>query len=207
MNGPIPINLAVEDPLSDGVCRKLLYSSGKEFAIGATFSRGGFGYLKKTIRGFNKAARGTPFLVLTDLDNAECAPKLQRDWLNAEKHPNLIFRVAVREVESWLLSHRDAFSAFLGISKRLIPQTVDEVMNPKELLLALASKCRKRELRTDLLPRKNSTTKQGPNYNGRLIEFVQHDWDPVEASKSSQSLKRALASIVSFKPHWPEAGE
>ncbi len=202
MNKPIPVNLAVEDSLSDAVCRKLLHGSGRAFAIGATFSRGGYGYLRKTIEGFNRAARGTPFLVLTDLDRGECAPSLQREWLIGEMHPNLIFRVAVREVESWLLAHREAFADYIGIPRKLIPQAVDDVRNPKEFLLSLAAKSRRRELRKDLLPREDSTSKQGPNYNGRLIEFVQHNWDPLEAGKFSSSLHRALARITSFEPTW-----
>lgn len=204
MNNPIPVNLAVEDSLSDAVCRKLLLDSGKTFAIGVTFSQGGYGYLRKTIKGFNRAARGTPFLILTDLDNGECAPELQREWLNVERHPNLIFRVAVREVESWLLGHRKAFAGFLGIPQKLIPRAVDELNNPKQFLFTLVSKSRKREIRRDLLPRKNSTSKQGPNYNSRLIEFVQEYWDPTEASKSSDSLHRALTDVGSFEPTWQQ---
>lgn len=57
------------------------------------------------MKGFNFAARLTPFLVLADLDRIECAPKLIRDWLPVEKHPNPVFRVAVREVESWVQAY------------------------------------------------------------------------------------------------------
>lgn len=97
---PIPINLAVEDPLSDAVARKILSSSNRIYEVGITYSRGGFVYLKSKLEGFNNAAKWTPFFILTDLDIEECAPRLRAKWLPKGNHPNLVFRIAVREVES-----------------------------------------------------------------------------------------------------------
>ena len=65
---------------------------------------------------FNHGAKGTPFILLTDLDKNECAPMLIQEWLTDPLHPNLIFRVAVHEVEAWILADREAFAPFLGIS-------------------------------------------------------------------------------------------
>ncbi|HEX9971235.1 MAG TPA: hypothetical protein VGD14_04115 [bacterium] len=104
MSDDVIINLAFEDPLHEAVLRKIF--SQFNFAVGKCFSHGGYGYLKTKIQGFNNAARVTPFLVLTDLDQVECAPILIKEWLPVPKHPNLLFRVAVREVESWVLAHR-----------------------------------------------------------------------------------------------------
>jgi hypothetical protein len=96
----IPVNLAVEDELSDEVLRRLLQYTGRAYHIGATYGRSGFGYLRSTIRGWNRAARGVPFIVLTDLDTHTCPPILIRDWLAEPLNPNLLLRVAVREVEA-----------------------------------------------------------------------------------------------------------
>ena len=68
----IPINLAVEDPLSEAVLRTILHQSNRRYIVGNCYSKNGFGYLKKNIKGFNNAAKGTPYIVLTDLDRAEC---------------------------------------------------------------------------------------------------------------------------------------
>ena len=68
MNNVIPINLAVEDPLSEIVLRVMLQQSGHHYAVGTCFGHHGFGYLKKRANGFNNVSQGTPFLVLTDLD-------------------------------------------------------------------------------------------------------------------------------------------
>ncbi|MBI3473740.1 MAG: hypothetical protein HY013_20485 [Candidatus Solibacter usitatus] len=154
---PIPIQVAVEDPLSDAVVRTLLGQSSSKFAIGATYMRGGFGYLRRTVAGFNQAAHGTPFLVLTDLDRAACPPALIGDWLPQPKHHNLIFRVAVRAVEAWILAHREEFARLLGIRASLIPDEPDVLENPKATLVGLAAKSRLRSVRDAIVPARGST--------------------------------------------------
>jgi hypothetical protein len=202
MNAPIPINLAVEDELSESVLRKLLTQSEPVFAIGYAYRRGGFGYLRRTIAGFNQAARATPFVVMTDLDRGRCAPALIKEWLPQPQHPNLIFRVAVRAVEAWLLGHQCAFANFLGISEMLIPRDVDDLKDPKAALIRLAKRSRRRGLREAIVPREGSTARIGPDYNGCLSEFVTHHWEPTEAAASSPSLKRTLRRLRAFRPTW-----
>src|SRR5690349_4586801 len=107
----IPVNLATEDELSEVVLRKILAHLNR-YAVGNCYRRGGFGYLQRTISGWNRAARGIPVIVLTDLDQCACPPNLLNNWLNAPCHPNLLFRVAVREVEAWLLADPVHLSQF-----------------------------------------------------------------------------------------------
>jgi hypothetical protein len=201
----IPIILAVEDLLSETVLRRILQSSSQPYAIGPTYGLSGFGYLKKRIMGFNNAAKGTPFFVLTDLDNGECAPKLISEWFSVPIHENLIFRVAVREVESWLMADAEGFSSFLGIPRGKIPRNIDDIADPKETLIRLASHSRRRKLRDAIVPRTNSTAKQGPDYNGVLSQFVDNHWNIREAGNQSPSLHKALRSIDQFSPSWPNA--
>lgn len=101
---PIPINLAVEDALSEAVIKEMLNQYKRPFLVGSCLTRGGYGYLKKILPGLNHAAKGVPYLVLTDLDDAECPLALISNWLSQPKHPNLIFRVAIKEVEAWVLA-------------------------------------------------------------------------------------------------------
>ncbi len=107
--------------------------------------------------------------MLTDLDKKECPLALLQEWLSSPKHPNLIFRVAIIEVEAWLLAHREAFAEFLGISVHLIPDDLDTVADPKQFLIGLANRSRKRILREAIVPSGNSTSKIGKDYNGQLI--------------------------------------
>ncbi len=194
----IPINLAVEDDLSEAVLRRILQT---RYDVGVCYKRGGFGYLKKTIHGFNNASKGMPHIVLTDLDRRECAPTLIEDWLPVPTHHNLLFRVAVREVESWVLADRDRFAKFLGIRKTLVPVNVDAIDDPKKCLINLARKS-KRNLREDIVPTEGSTAKQGPDYNGRLISFVKEFWDPCEAMRNSPSLARTIRAVENFQSEW-----
>lgn len=203
MNDVIPVNLATEDELSEAVLRKMLSQLGRGFAVGVAYRRGGFGYLRRTIRGFNTAARGTPFVVLTDLNRHRCPPALIREWLPVPQHPNLVFRVAVREVEAWLLAHQSALAAFLGIPEGSIPRDVDSLTDPKQTLIDLARTSRFRGLRDAIVPRQGSTAKVGPDYNGCLTTFVGRHWDMRAAAHSSRSLERAVRNLTAFRPTWP----
>jgi hypothetical protein len=70
------------------VIRKIIQCSDKNYLISRCLCRGGFGYLKKMINGFNNAAKTAPVLVLTDLDMSECPPTLIQNWLKVRKHHN-----------------------------------------------------------------------------------------------------------------------
>lgn len=200
----VPVNLAAEDPLSEAVLRKMLASFGPRFAIGYCYVRGGFGYLRRTIRGFNNAAQGTPFVVLTDLNHYECAPLLVQEWLPLPRHPNLIFRVAVREVEAWVMADRSQFARFLRIRESSVPTAVEELGDAKKALLDLGAKSPNRKLRRDLCPPPGSLRVQGPDYNGRLGAFVAQRWAPANAANNSPSLARALEKLAVFQPTWRE---
>lgn len=196
----ININLAVEDPPSEAILRKILNQSGCPYSVANCLCRGGFGYLKKKISHFNKAARSIPFLILTDLDNSPCPPQMIKSWLNIPEHPNLLFRIAVREVESWILADRAAIADFLGISEKKIPYDTDSLPDPKACLIQLARKSRSRSLREDLVPPSGATSRQEPNYNNRISDFIRNHWNADTASRHSRSLRRALERLRNFKP-------
>lgn len=200
---PIPISLVVEDELSEAVARKLLESGSKPYAVRVVYNRGGYGYIKKNIQGFNNAARGTPYLILTDLDARECPPSMIGRWFGqASLEPNLLFCVAVREVEAWLLAHRTAFAEFMRVREALVPQDVEQIDNPKGKLIEIVRHSRLRRIREDIVPPAHSTREQGPDYNGRLVAFVQDHWDPRQCAGVSRSLEKAVRRIDSFVPSW-----
>ena len=190
------INLVFEDDLTGVVLRRLLSIVRPDCVIGLCYRTGGKGNIKRKLKGFNNAAKGMPYMVLVDLDDEyECPPMLLEDWFDCEKHPNLHFRIAVREIESWLLASRNSLSRYIGVHQREIPLRSDEILNPKEFLLTLARKSRKRALREDIVPRVNAVAKVGPYYNVRLAEFVNQAWDYREASECSGSLKRMVERL------------
>jgi hypothetical protein len=204
----IPVNLVIEDDLSKEMVKKILKQSGELFFIQNIFpdlkrerASPGCSYIKKKIIGFNNGAKVIPYFVLTDLDENECAPALIREWLPNGKHPNLFFRVAVREVEAWLMADRSSFANFLGIEPKIIPLDIDrQIPDPKKFLLDLTRRSRRKDLQIDLLPKKGSTARVGPNYNRALISFLNEHWQLKEAIKYSDSLKRMYRSLRNFKP-------
>ncbi|HLP48051.1 MAG TPA: hypothetical protein VK186_27075 [Candidatus Deferrimicrobium sp.] len=205
---PIPVNIVIEDDLSKEMIKNILKQSGGHFLVNTIFpdlkrenSNAGCNYIKKRINGFNSAAKIIPYIVLTDLDENECAPSLMREWIPNGKHPNLLFRVAVREVEAWVMADRNSFAKFLGIEPKIIPLDIDvQIQDPKRFLLDLTRRSRKKDIQIKLLPRKGSTAKVGPYYNQTLIAFLYDHWQLDEAIKYSDSLKRMCRSIRNFKP-------
>ncbi len=201
MTSPIPLNLAVEDALTESLFSKILATIPTAYATQTIYNRGGYGYLRQNINGFNNAARGIPFLAGTDLDTHECPVVLIQQWLTRPKHENLLIRVAVREAEAWVLADTENLADFLGIRSALVPEEVELIPDPKRELIQLARRARKREIREDICPPIDSTSRVGPNYNARLDAFVLW-WDPNAARERSQSLARTIDRLVTFRPTW-----
>jgi hypothetical protein len=202
MSDPIPVNLAVEDSLSEAILSRLLTHCGGPWAIGTVYSRGGVGYLRKMITGFNNAAKGVPFLVLADLDGGQCVPAVLPEWLPQGAHANMILRFAVREVEAWVLADTFSVGRLFGIKQSLIPTPVEQLDDPKRELVNLARRSRKREIVADVVPNAGSTAVVGRNYNPRLIRHVQTEWNPEAARLNSESLNRAIEALSAFRPSW-----
>ncbi|MBN1566877.1 MAG: DUF4276 family protein [Acidobacteria bacterium] len=197
MMRPIPIYLAVEDELSEWVARRILKEREVEYVIGPVFRRGGFGYLKKNIRSFSNAAKGCPILLLTDLDKYPCPPELVTDWTVHPLHQNLLLRVAVREVESWLLGDGNGLSAFMRLKRSVSIPNPENLSNPKEELLRHALKSPSRQIRDALVWRDERTERvyQGPDYNGTLGRFVANQWDIPSACSRCNSLERLFTAL------------
>lgn len=190
----LSVALATEDELSEAVGRRMLLDSYPHIAVDPLIRRSGSGYLSSRMSKWCEIAEHQPLLLLTDLDQSRCAPSLIRAWLGRRPQPpQLIFRIAVREVEAWLLADHEAMHAFLGRTARL-PKDPDAVADPKRYLLDLA-KHAKRAVRDDLLASEGAIASQGLGYNTRLSAFVESEWDPHRAAVRSKSLQRALTRI------------
>lgn len=202
MKAPVPIYLAVEDELSEWVLRRVLSLRPVGYAVGAVFSQGGYGYLKKQAPAFNNAAKRCPFLLLADLDRYECPPQLIDEWLGRPKHPQLLLRVAVREVESWLLGDIGRLCGFLGLKAiNHIPEP-EKLQDPKNELLKLALRSPRRSMREALVWKDKESGRpfQGPDYNATLARFVTKDWDVATARRKCPSLDRLFAALVRIEP-------
>lgn len=193
----IYINVVVEDEVHLNILTRILDYCVPTFVINSTYGLRGNQYIKQNLRAFNQAARFTPFLVLTDLDNNECPPFLLNKWIDFEPHPNLIFRIAVQEAESWLLADRENFAAFLGISPAKIERNPEAILNPKEYIVQLARKSRIRKIKEALVPFGTATV--GPNYNFTVAEFILKKWKIDSAVQNSKSLSGLIKALNSFE--------
>ena len=189
-----PIYILSEDLLSESILKHIILNTNSSFSIAASYGKKGRGYLRGVVAGFNNIAKYTPVVLLTDLDNVPCVVDLIRDWINFRLDSRFIFQISVREVEAWLLADQMNFARYIGIASKFIPSDVETIPNPKDTILQLVKKSRFRRIKKDILP-ENSSSKVGPGYNVRLIEFVNSHWDLQVARTSSRSLERLVLKL------------
>ena len=193
------IMIATEDELSEQVIESMLAQSGQNFNVHTRLRKQGFGYLKSKISDLNKIAERIAVVLLTDLDRSNCIVELKQEWLPVTQNRNLLFRIAVREVESWILADRSAFARFLKINEEKVPKHPDKLSYPKRTLLKLVRLSPTRGLREDVLPKPGSTSVVGFGYNTILRDFVARHWSPQRATVCSPSLNRTWSRICKFR--------
>lgn len=193
------LTLVFEDDLSEAVMSQILKQFPDKYKIFQTYPGNGFGYLKTNIKGFNQACVVNPHFMLTDLDKYDCPVALISDWVNFEVHDNFIFRIAVREVESWVLADRENLSKYFRVSIANFPHNPDAETDPKNTLIKLAGRSKKRNIREEIVPI-NQNAGIGPNYNGCLSMFVFKNWDIEKAMRNSESLRRTFEKLRDFIP-------
>lgn len=189
------ISIATEDELSEVVGARLVSELLPEFEVINKLRRQGNGYLRSRCQDFNKMALRHPVFLITDLDNALCAQGLIDSWFGQfPVNPGLEFRVAVKEIESWLLADHLGMQQLLCRGANSIHANPDQLPNPKEYLLQCARRA-PRDVRNDLIRSAGSSARQGLGYNSRLCEFVREVWEPTRAAERSDSLSRAMLRL------------
>ena len=192
------IILAVEDELSEAISTKILNRFGIEIRI--VLREGGNAYLRQKAPELNRSASGIDIFLLTDLNSSEdCPPRLIHSWIKGPINPRFFFRVAVMEVESWLMADRAGVANFLSIPINRIPLDPDNIPDPKEFLVSLARMSKKRRLQDELVPEPGAKIPVGYGYNTRLMEFVRDHWNLERAASVSPSLKRTLNRLSESK--------
>ena len=190
----LSVILAVEDILSEALARQVLNVC--QVSVAQTIGLRGAGYLRTKAPSLNKTALGYPVVMVTDLDSRKrCPLQLIQSWIGAYPNPNFVFRVAVMEIESWLLADRQAFSRFSGLATERIPPDPDSIADPKQFLVNLVRKSKDASIRHDIVPKAGSTAIVGPAYNLRLSQFIDSDWRAKTAANASRSLRRAIAAL------------
>jgi hypothetical protein len=186
----IPIAVATEDELSEAIALRLISELKLPHDVTHALRRNGFGYLQSKMDSWCQMAEHQIMLVLTDLDQANCLVEFRDQWLAARPLPtSLIFRIAVREVESWVLADHQAMRELVG-KKGVLPTQPDTLPDPKQALLGLGKTAPKR-VRDDLIRTIDGQLRQGVGYNARLTHWINTAWSPERAAERSPSLARA----------------
>ena len=179
-------SLAVEGDLDAVVAARIVALAGG--GIHNIYGKRGKSLLRRSVIGYNEAAKFSPWLFLVDLDHDfDCAPLLRKEWIQ-QTAPLMVFRVAVREVESWLMADGETLAEFLGVAKARVPVDVESLGDPKRALVDIAARSRIKKIRDDIVPRPGSGRETGRAYSTRMIQYVETLWRPDFAAESCASL-------------------
>lgn len=197
----------VEDLPSAEIAKRLLAHANEtskqqlRFKDGFPHIKGGVEKIRRDVGAYlNIAKSGQCVVVLVDLDTTSCPPALLREWFSIKDDSPmalpecLIFRIAVREIESWIMADRSNLAKFLKIPIGNFPPKPDELTDPKSSLLHIIRSKGRTKWHTEMLPQGRSAS-IGPMYNERLCDFIVNHWSPDQAAQNSQSLAKAVAAL------------
>lgn len=183
----------VEGIVDEAIARTLLGHVGR--VAGTIYVQGGKPRLLEKLAGFNSAARFSPWLVLVDLNGvAPCAPEFVSGVMPSPS-PQMVFRVAVRQAEAWLMGDTQGLASYLRVSRARVPDDPEGEVYAKQTMVNIARNSRNRHVREDMVPTPASGRRTGPNYAGRLIEFATQHWRPEVAAERVESLNRCLQRL------------
>ena len=194
----LEVALVVEDVLSLSVMMKVMAHTGRNYKVIRPLVERGVDNIRTAIAKYRNASHALAHVVLTDLDEAPCAPYLREQWGVATLPDSMLFRVAVREVEAWVLADRTGFASFAGIAQNKVSQSPETLSDPKQALINLVRQSRNRRLVSELVPLQGTSMSKGPLYNERLGQFVREKWDVAAAMQAAPSLNRTVNRLQHF---------
>jgi hypothetical protein len=108
------VTIVGEDQATKAVILRLINYVGG-FYVGRDLPARG-GRVKSLINNFNNLSATQPVVLIIDLDNYSCPPELISSLLNGLiLNDNFIVRVAVDEVEAWLMADRTGFAEYFKV--------------------------------------------------------------------------------------------
>lgn len=193
------IDLLVEGLIDEIVARRILVSLNLE--TGTVFGKRGCAYLRQKAYGISRRAlSGQRVLILADeMDvEGECVSQKKARILSPVP-AGCCVRLAVREVEAWMLASRGEIAVALGVAAAQIPENPDALIDPKRELVNIARRSRRSQIVRDLVPREGVGAPVGTGYVEFVDRFMNGSWDIDSARSVSSSLDRAVREIQSLK--------
>lgn len=187
------IALIAEDTLCQAIGERLIGDVlGWTFAI-SPINCGGVSRLLSQLDRYQTLARLYPVLCIADTDR-RCAVEL----LEKHRPPNLsarfLFRLAVPEIESWILADNKGFAEHFRVPESRLPRKPDELQDAKLTILRLIQKSKSKLYRDEMISAYDRN-KLGTGYNLHLSSFVREKWAVEEAGKRSDSLARSVQRL------------
>ncbi|MCH8837191.1 MAG: hypothetical protein IIA60_05230 [Candidatus Marinimicrobia bacterium] len=187
---PKSISAVIEGKIDEIVVIRICQVKG--LTLKKVLGKKGKGYIDKNLHYLNIAARNSNWIVIRDLDHdADCPAALRHILLPNPSHL-MLFRIANRAVESWLLSDLRAFARYFQVPVREMSEDPDSIDDPKRQVIGLCSKSRSDQIVTGMTPRPGSGGIVGKSYNPKMMDYALNHWDPEEAAQHSDSLSRCL---------------
>ena len=189
------VNALVEGPLDEAVASRLLRAAKHELQY--CWGKRGVAFVRASVTKYASSVHSAPLLVLVDhMDTGlGCPPEVVTSWIR-KRTTGLIFRVVVREIESWLMADRRNLADFLRVPIGRIPLRPEDEVDPKKRLVAIARGSRSITIRGKIAPRPSSTAQVGPLYQSEMQRFVQDLWDPRNVEERvAPSLTRCLERL------------
>lgn len=188
------VHLLVEGEIDEAVARRLVSEAGH--TAGVCYGKKGISYIRSKIGGFNASAVAMPYLALVDFADTGCpCPGDVVSSLVPYRNPKMLFRVVVREIESWLLADQSGLAKFLQVTKDRLPVDPENEFDPKQTLVNIARHSRSNSVRSSIVPMQGSTAKVGQLYNADLVRFVAELWNIQNAGELSPSLRKCMARL------------
>ncbi|MDA8079927.1 MAG: hypothetical protein M0Z79_13455 [Nitrospiraceae bacterium] len=180
--------------IDEAVARRIIQATGHDF--GTCYGKHGIGYVKEKVKLFNRsAARGVMLVMVDFIDTgADCPPEVVSQYL-PHRNSNMIFRVVVAEIESWLLADRTNLANFLCVPQLRMPTLPEQVSDPKQAVVNLARTSRCRHIREAIVPPPQATITEGKMYATEIMKFVREHWDMQKARHNAPSLNKCLSRL------------
>jgi len=153
--------IRVEGSTDVPVARKVLELAGWESPF-AIIDMGGNVSMDNDLRGYNAAAKGSPWFILRDLDHDAPCPGALVATLLPQRQPLMCLRIAVRAGEAWLTADPETLAGFLHVSRAQIPGNPDGEDDPKLTMVGLARRSTKPTIKKAMLPLQGASRRVGP---------------------------------------------
>ena len=193
------VTVATEDVLSASVATRLMARYAPQSEVTQVLVLDGINNIKARMQDLVQiAGREDLVLVLADLDHPNGCPLYRVSELSGgfTRPRNLLIRIAMPEIESWIMADRNGIAQWLNIPANIVPRYPESLNDPKRTLVQLASRSRNRAWRQRIAPSHVlGTHRTGAGYNILLREFVTQHWNPDVARGHAPSLARAIARI------------